>query len=174
MSKRWVNAIFCDDVRQEQGGKTSLMGMYGTEMIVAEFPFTLPRLVALVKLRADQSDTAEVIKFVVYNDDHVIADSQMKIGELNLASDGSSDSSTYVACCFVFGPIQFVKSAEIRVAAFFDDEEVQGNSLMVRAAREDEAKRFGFASPAAIASEPDPQVNKPAARSRAKKAALKP
>jgi hypothetical protein len=36
--------IFCDDIRQEMGGKISFMGVYsGTMFIHGEFPFTLPK-----------------------------------------------------------------------------------------------------------------------------------
>lgn len=45
---RWVNAIFCDDVREEAGGKMSYMGIYrGGMQISASFPVELPKFVVV-------------------------------------------------------------------------------------------------------------------------------
>lgn len=44
-STPYGHTIFCDDVRQEIGGKTSLMGIYkGTLVVQGPAPVTLPRL----------------------------------------------------------------------------------------------------------------------------------
>lgn len=37
-------SLICDDIRQEMGGKTSLMGLYDNHIVVPEVPFTLPRV----------------------------------------------------------------------------------------------------------------------------------
>lgn len=45
----WGQTLFCDDLRNEVGGKTSLMGIYQSELIIdAEFPVLLPKLVISV------------------------------------------------------------------------------------------------------------------------------
>ena len=36
--------ILCDDIRQEMGGKTSLMGLYDHHIVVPEVPFVLPKV----------------------------------------------------------------------------------------------------------------------------------
>lgn len=41
---RVLHTIFCDDVRNEVGGKLSLMGCYSGELSVPSFPMTLPKL----------------------------------------------------------------------------------------------------------------------------------
>lgn len=43
--------IFCDDIRFEQHGKYSVIGCYGPDMIVSEFPALLPKFACLVQLR---------------------------------------------------------------------------------------------------------------------------
>ena len=40
---RLVYTIVCDDVRFEKGKKFSLMGVYGSSILVAAFPYTFPR-----------------------------------------------------------------------------------------------------------------------------------
>jgi hypothetical protein len=39
-----ISIIICDDVRDEKGGKRSLMGIYGETLIVQEMPKLLPQL----------------------------------------------------------------------------------------------------------------------------------
>ena len=41
---RIATAIFCDDIRQEVGGKMSFMGCYQSELIVPSTPVVLPKL----------------------------------------------------------------------------------------------------------------------------------
>ncbi len=36
--------LLCDDIRQEMGGKTSLMGLYDHHIVVPQVPFTLPKV----------------------------------------------------------------------------------------------------------------------------------
>lgn len=39
--------ILCDDIRNEVGSKTSLMGVYGNTILLPKLPFTLPKLCVL-------------------------------------------------------------------------------------------------------------------------------
>ncbi len=36
--------LLCDDIRQEMGGKTSLMGIYDHHIVVPQVPFVLPKV----------------------------------------------------------------------------------------------------------------------------------
>ena len=50
-------AIFCDDIRQEVGGKLSLMGVYHGEMIIgAPAPLALPKLGVAICIISDVDD----------------------------------------------------------------------------------------------------------------------
>lgn len=42
---------FCDDVRSEIGNKTSLMGIYGGELLVPVMPTMVPRLAVVIFVR---------------------------------------------------------------------------------------------------------------------------
>ncbi len=48
---RTIFPIICDDIRQEVGGKTSLMGVYGDHIVLTKFPFTFPKLCFQVHMR---------------------------------------------------------------------------------------------------------------------------
>lgn len=44
LAKAYGNVVFCDDIRVEEGGKFSFMGVYTNAIIVhSEFPVTLPK-----------------------------------------------------------------------------------------------------------------------------------
>jgi hypothetical protein len=36
--------VFCDDIRSELGGKLTLVGCYGTQLIATHFPLILPKM----------------------------------------------------------------------------------------------------------------------------------
>lgn len=47
--ERFISAQVCDDIRQEVGNKYSLIGCYGSSMLVNAFPVVLPKLCAFVR-----------------------------------------------------------------------------------------------------------------------------
>jgi hypothetical protein len=63
--------IFCDDIRQELGGKISLIGCYsGTIFIHTEFPFTFPKFCFAITLmqRREHLDPNIEIRIVLPGD----------------------------------------------------------------------------------------------------------
>lgn len=174
MSDRWVSAIYCDDLRHEIGGKVSHMGVYASEMVLPRFPFTLPRLVAMVRLRTPLGHAPEKVRFAIYRDAVKLAESEMRLSDEKLVDDGSEDRSYYVVCYFAFGALEFSGKAEIRLRCICDDEEIIGNSLMVRLANEEEARTFNFPLPTPAPSSDAikaPKSGSRPARARSKKLA---
>ena len=51
-SERFVLTLYCDDIREEVGGKISLIGCYGSELVVSQpaGPVVLPKLCAHVRI----------------------------------------------------------------------------------------------------------------------------
>ncbi|MDY6954284.1 MAG: hypothetical protein SWE60_22490 [Thermodesulfobacteriota bacterium] len=45
-----ITLILCDDVREETGNKYSLMGVYGADLVFANFPALLPKLCLCIML----------------------------------------------------------------------------------------------------------------------------
>jgi hypothetical protein len=61
---RVANCAFCDDVRNEIGGKLSFMGIYGSDMLISgQPPQALPKLAIVVWLVCDIDD--DVKKFAI-------------------------------------------------------------------------------------------------------------
>ncbi|MGH8129302.1 MAG: DUF6941 family protein [Steroidobacteraceae bacterium] len=70
---RTVIAQFCDDVRQEIGNKFSLMGCYGTDLYVPEFPITLPKLCVFVNVRTPTEEPFETLTIRVVRAEQELA-----------------------------------------------------------------------------------------------------
>lgn len=43
-SPKHLFTLLCDDIRQEQGGRISCMGLYDNHLVIPSVPFTLPKL----------------------------------------------------------------------------------------------------------------------------------
>lgn len=48
--KRYAHAIYCDDIRNEIGGKMTLVGIYSGQLLAAAVPCTLPKLCLVLTL----------------------------------------------------------------------------------------------------------------------------
>ncbi len=49
MSIKYKYVLFCEDIRQEMGGKVSLMGVLGSKLLTPQFPFGFPKLCLFIE-----------------------------------------------------------------------------------------------------------------------------
>jgi len=125
-----LTVIYCDDIRPEVGNKVSLMGVYGSDLIVPAFPVVLPKLCMYAQLSNDIGKIFEgelVIR--VLQDDDVLFEQAAPSGDLKVIS---SDAFERRVIQFAFSPFELTKECKLRVRAYFDGEEVKGNALRVR------------------------------------------
>ncbi|WP_145306133.1 MULTISPECIES: hypothetical protein [unclassified Pseudomonas] len=52
---RYAHATYCDDIRQEVGGKITLVGIYSGQCLVPMIPCTLPKLCLALYVSASRS-----------------------------------------------------------------------------------------------------------------------
>lgn len=154
MIGRTAQAIYCDDIRTELGGKNSFMGVYETEMVIPAFPITLPKLCAQLKLLLPKGKMPNSIRFMLLSDDSVMAEALLTEEQLHqhpppqpAAGIPIEDFSIGIVAMFAFAPVTFEKPTTLKVRIYADDEEIKGNSLRVRIATESEASAMGFISP---------------------------
>jgi hypothetical protein len=88
-SEPFAWSIFCDDIRQEVGGKLSFMGVYYGVMYVPQFPILLPKISVNVtfyepKNMADVRDAPVIIKVFMPNDTQ---DTPSIVGEVPPSKD---------------------------------------------------------------------------------------
>ncbi|MBF0545448.1 MAG: hypothetical protein HQM08_13490 [Candidatus Riflebacteria bacterium] len=49
MEIKYKNVLFCEDIRQEIGGRVSLMGILGSKIFVQDFPILFPKFCLFVE-----------------------------------------------------------------------------------------------------------------------------
>lgn len=74
MLKSKAFALFCDDIRQEISNKVSLIGIYGSHMLVSEMPAKLPKLCVHFQIELEPKEVPQKIQIFVKCDDNVIND----------------------------------------------------------------------------------------------------
>ncbi len=53
---RYAHAIYCDDIRQELGGKITLVGIYTGKCLIQTIPGILPKLCISISMAAPKTD----------------------------------------------------------------------------------------------------------------------
>ncbi len=148
MTKKSISAIYCDDIRPELGGKTSFMGVYNDDIAFPQFPSTLQKLCAHVKLRMPYVEPPKhEVRIVLLNGEQVLAEAKIDEAALEAApmpmpdeKIAAEDRSLVLAMVFVISPFQVDGPMIIRLRAYVDGEEVKGNGLRIRAATAEELK----------------------------------
>ena len=69
---RILRSLYCDDIRQEVGGKVSLMGIYTGMMYLPEMPALLPRICVYSSLSVPIDDAIDHIEFELMVDGEIV------------------------------------------------------------------------------------------------------
>lgn len=136
----FLSTIYCDDIRQEVGGKLSLMGVYNAVMYVPQFPATLPKLWIMATYVVAHDEPPKSLRMRVFRNNEVLADLDAMPDYLQqLANarepvvpmpDGSQrviNSSMHVC----FSPLVLDGPCVLRVVAITDQGETRGLGLQV-------------------------------------------
>jgi len=133
-AQRHLTAIFCDDIRREEGNKLSYMGVYGGNLLVPSFPQVLPKLCIAIKMTTSPSPPGQLI-FRLLKDDEVIAEREIPSNVLAGMPSAESDSLEIpmhiVATVFQLFPLDLTGPCKFRARATCDGEEFKGGSLIV-------------------------------------------
>ncbi len=116
--------LFCDDIRQEQGGKVTLVGMYGPNMLFdAPFPITVPKLGIVVKYferPAESTDPLQLVIFMPGDEDEkpsIVADvPRQQLRSLPGKPESNQDELRWMATMnLVLSPITFTTLGRMKV-----------------------------------------------------------
>jgi hypothetical protein len=140
---RYGYSIFCDDIRNEPGGKLSFIGCYnGVIFIAGQFPIVLPRLCVHTHIfsLASQPFNSILVRCYGPGDEHPFAEESIEPprrsdqAELvaNLKPQAGAPLYIVAATSLVFTPLEFRSSGLLRIRALVDDEhEVRLGSLRI-------------------------------------------
>ena len=130
---RFVSAEYCDDVRQEVGNKISLIGCYGTDMIVGALPAFLPKLCVVVKLRTPVDQPFGVGTIRLLRDDQSIA--EMPVDATVAGVSGRPENATwqFLQAVIALSPFPIEAPCFLRVELEAEGEVILGPKLRIRA-----------------------------------------
>ncbi|ADI30489.1 hypothetical protein [Methylotenera versatilis] len=137
---RTLQTIWCDDVRVEAGNKISLMGVYGGEMLVPAFPFTIEKLCLSCKSSTDIKKPFKQLKLVVSKDKTIMAEVEMsemesqQVAPVEHIKNGANIMS--VQSLIILRQIVIDSPAIFRVKLISETGEVKGHGLRVGLAQQ--------------------------------------
>jgi hypothetical protein len=136
MRKPYGTVIYCDDIRQEVGGKTSYMGIYAADMIIdAAAPFTLPKLCiaahVLIPARYDFSQLRIVVKQNTDSNETIIVEAS---GEIEKSVQSALPDEGFIKTVAALNAVQFEIQGpcSLKVSAFIDEFECKMEELTIR------------------------------------------
>lgn len=136
---RFMWTTFCDDVRQEAGGKLSYMGIYAANLLVPAYPAHLLKLCAVMTVRAPASRPPKSVVFRLLRDDEVIYENAFDaktLKKLVAAQPKKGVEHRHITLGAV-AQIANVKISErclLKARAVIDGEELRGGALELLAA----------------------------------------
>jgi hypothetical protein len=140
---RYGYSIFCDDIRNEAGGKLSFIGCYnGIILISGQFPLVLPKLCVHVHILspASQPFSSIAVRCYLPGDDKPFFEEPIETPErqdqtelvVNLKTDTSAPLFIVAATSLIFAPLELRNSGLMRVRAVIDaDQELRLGSLRI-------------------------------------------
>lgn len=142
---RFVFTSYCDDVRQELGGKFSLMGIYGADLVAqgvgadSSSPVVLPKLCAYVRIVTPIDRPFERLVFrATLNDDTLIEVALQNGLEEGLPKPppGTEGRTLAAAAVLTFAPFVVPDgSGTLRVTVETEEGVILGNGLRLQIQR---------------------------------------
>lgn len=135
---RYLDVIYCDDIRNEVGNKFSYMGIYTRELNIPSVPLLLPKLCIVVKVVSDINDPIEsVVVRVVMLKEHkeielITTDSLTMPSSTELQGRDNDSTCVLTQMQFVLSPFQIDEESTLRVKATTEREELLGVALRLR------------------------------------------
>jgi len=131
-----AECIFCDDIRQEVGGKYSCMGIYSGEVVVESFPITLPLFCMVVHISAPIDSVLDKVQIIldVFGDKktHDIDRELIKEFRENVPVQMARDRTLereHMSAQFTLSPLPVAASGSVDVRVNVDGSEIQAGRI---------------------------------------------
>jgi hypothetical protein len=136
--------VFCDDIRQEIGGKLTLVGVYSGEMTVfGTLPATLPKLALYIRYMERVGESNEPLELRIYKPGdpydsptlRVPISEQMleKFRSMNNPPDELDDPLAVLSLHLAVQPIEFRQEGVLRVRMIRGENEIKLGGLRIKA-----------------------------------------
>jgi hypothetical protein len=133
-------ALFCDDIRNEADGKTTLVGVYSSEMVFhAGLPAVLPKFGIVVKFFELPNESKDSVKLEIFlpgdSEDVPSIVSEIPFDQIRAMPklEGTHDDDMRIGATFnlVVSPLNILKEGHIRVRAIRGDQIVRLGRIRV-------------------------------------------
>lgn len=140
---RFVYATYCDDVRLEINGKTSLIGVYADAMYVHSFPASLMKLCIVVNAVTAASNPFKGFKITAVYNDAPIAEMEVPAEQLQeeIAKAPTAPIKN-VQAQMLFAPLLLDKPGVLKILFESEGETIESNPLQALVAPEGSQLQF--------------------------------
>ena len=132
-----THLIVCEDIRQEAGGKKSLMGVFSSQIICPSLPLQLNRLCFRVSIETPKSRPIKSLEIEIAAVDEPSVKIPIPAGSLaSMLKAGENPEATHLEYIMeiVATPFSISKEGPIRVSARVNDRKVRVGAIWVKQA----------------------------------------
>lgn len=127
---RFVDCIYCDDIRNEVGNKLTLVGCYGADLVIERAPVTLPKLCVLTKIFTPANQPFERLTLRVVVGEMLLAELQLPSSQFD---QPVRENSRWLVtrAAMTLSPFFIENECTVRVEAEAEDGVLVGPKLRV-------------------------------------------
>ena len=134
---RFVYTTYCDDVRLEVNGKTSLIGVYADTIFLPSFPVNLMKLCAVVNAVTPAAEPFKGFKITAVYNDNPIAEMEVPDEQLQeQLTKAPTAPIKNIQAQMIFSPLALDKPGELKILFESAGETLTSNPLLVMQAPE--------------------------------------
>ena len=139
---RSVSVIYADDLREEVGGKISIIGVYPVKMVFPSFPAVLPKLAIFLTATCSVEAPFKKLEVQVHKGEELIFQKSLTDEELHqLASAPAIQDTTELRAIeanflILHGPVQITERCFIRPTVVTEDGAMHTKMLIIESAQD--------------------------------------
>lgn len=127
MSACHLSGFFCDDIRQEAGGKLSFMGVYAQKMLLPKFPARLMKLCVHIDFCGPMGEFPNSVTFYMMNGEQELAHVTIEAGR----GPSPEEHSFTMRAGLTAAGVEFKEPVNLRLVADADGKKYIGPQLEV-------------------------------------------
>lgn len=135
--QRHVEVTYCDDIRQEVGNKTSMMGVYSADLVIKSFPAEIQKLCIAIQVLTSADNPFETLEIAVKKNDRKEEIELISTGTLVKPSGESYvmglTNILTVQVLMILPPFRVTENTLLTVIVKTEKEELNGVGLRIKA-----------------------------------------
>lgn len=136
-----ISVLYCDDIRQELGGKLSYMGVYHQRLLLEALPAVLPKLCVRVQVSVPAVEVNfDKVTIRILHDDQIVGEGVFEYSDQCDAESSETVEDSYrfitLKSHFAFSPFVINTPSALKVRVLINDQEFRGASLDIARAPE--------------------------------------